>query len=133
MPLSRTPTETSFPVWSSRDYPDQNTERWEPIPTAENIKNTALFGIPLTSSLTQQTLSDDAITQYIKEAISKIEHEFDLYITPVMIEERMDYEREMWMYSYAYMRLNHPNVLEVWNVQLSFINNSVPQGVDRFS
>ena len=121
MPITKTGTVNSFPLWEDKDNV-QTTDRYSAIPTAAVMKSKSLFGIPLFSSFTRQTLSDEAIEMYIKEAISEVEMSTGLFITPVMITERHDYDRAIWQQSFAYIKLYHPNVLDVWQVQLSFAN-----------
>jgi hypothetical protein len=125
MPISKTPQIAPFPAWSI-DQKEPSVQRYLPLPTAESIKNGALFGIPLKSNLTQQELPDETIQNYINEAISQIEHALDLYITPVEFSEKYDYDRHHFTWNYNYLKLNHPNVLYVSSVELSFSNNAVP-------
>jgi hypothetical protein len=122
--LRSTPQVASFPVWSVDEEQDGTIPaiRHEPLPTPEDMKKRVLFGIPLRSALTGQEVDNDTIQHYINSAISSIEHELDLYITPVTFKEKHDFKKEFWLSSYAYVKLNHPNILKVTNVSLSFSN-----------
>ena len=133
MPISRTPRQGLYPLWA-KDGADTsgNFERYSPLPTPTDLRNRALFGIPLTSSLTNQSLTDDTIKHYIDSAISQIEHELDLYITPVTFEEKHDYNRHEFNWKYNYLKLNHPNVITVEEVQLSFSNDQTNLGFVQF-
>jgi hypothetical protein len=88
------------------------------------MKRRSLFGIPLTSRLTGETVSDQTLDDYIKQGISEIEHELDLYITPTKFSERHDYDREMQFWSFGFLRLHHSPILNVNKFQLTF-NNGV--------
>ncbi len=124
MPLSNTPRQGIFPSWAKDGEDITNTfERYASLPTAAQLKTRALFGIPLKSALTGEIISDETIDHYISAAISEIEHELDLYITPVTFEEKHDYLRENFTWNYNYLKLNHPNVIAVEKVQLSFSND----------
>ena len=125
MPISKTPQITPFPAWST-DEQQPAVTRFLPLPTPDSLKNGALFGIPLKSALTGQEMTDDTLQNYINEAISQIEHALDLYITPVDFSEKYDYDRHSFTWNYNYLKLNHPNVLYVTAVELSFSNNAVP-------
>jgi hypothetical protein len=131
MPLSRTPTITPYPVWSV-DEETPKVERYNPIPTAEIVKNGALFGIPLKSAMTGQEMPDATIEKHINEAISEVEHDLDLYITPVQFYEKHDYERQKFTWSYNFLQLNHPNILHVDQVELSFSNDINVSGFVQF-
>lgn len=125
MPISKTNEVNPFPSWAI----DQNgANRYLPLPTAEKMKKQSLFGIPLTSRLTGETVTDETLTTYIIESISEIEHELDLYITPTQFQERHDYDREMQFWSFGYLRLHHSPILNVNKFQLTF-NNGLANGV----
>ena len=124
MTASKTPRTGIFPVWALDGEDTTNTfERYKPLPTVEDMKQRSLFGIPLTSQLTGQTVSDDTITYYIDAAVSQIEHELDLYITPITFNEKHDYNRKDFSWTYNYMKLNHPNIISVEKLELTFSNN----------
>jgi hypothetical protein len=56
----------------------------------------------------------------------------DMYITPVKFRETHDYERERFTWSYNYMRLDHPNILNISKVELSFSNDAATPGFVNF-
>lgn len=120
MTRSTTPEKELFPVYNVGQ--EAGVNRYMPLPTPQMMKDTALFGIPLRSALTGQTLGDPAIQNFIDIAISEVEHELDLYIKPVDFKERYDYDREMFINNYAYIKLNHPNVQYVSKISLTFSN-----------
>ena len=122
MTISKTPPIEGFPVWST-DQGDDAVTRYLPIPTPANLKSTKLFGIPLVSAFTQETMADDTINEFIVSAISEIEHVLDLYITPVKFHEKHDYLRDNFTWNYNFMQLNHPNILSVEKLELSFTNS----------
>jgi len=122
MTISKTPQVQPFPSWAI----EQNgAERYSPIPNAADMKRRSLFGIPLVSRLTNETVSDETLDDYIRQAISEIEHELDLYITPTQFQERHDYDREMQFWSFGNLKLHHSPILNVNKFQLTF-NNGVP-------
>lgn len=122
MTISKTSEVNPFPSWAI----DQNgATRYLPLPTPAKMKEQSLFGIPLTSKLTGQTVTDATLQTYITESISEVEHELDLYITPTQFRERHDYDREMQFWSFGFTRLHHSPILNVNKYQLTF-NNGVP-------
>ena len=130
MPISKTPLIRPFPNWSiSEEGP---TERFSPMVDPDAMKLRSLFGIPLVSSLTQQEISNEALQQYINEAISEVEHKLDLYITPVTFREKHDYQRHNFTWAYNYLKLNHPNILSVQKIELSFTNDDNLDGFVNF-
>lgn len=131
MPITQTPQGVPFPVRAIEEL-QPGVERFSPLPTALNIRQRKLFGIPLTSSLTGETLSDDTIEFNIKAAISDLEHTLDIYITPVKFYEKHDYKRDMFMWSYCLIKLNHNPILNVEKVELSFTNDQTLPGFVQF-
>jgi len=133
MPLSKTPRQGIYPIWA-KDGEDSSGkfERYKGVPTFVDLKARALFGIPLKSQLTGETIADSTITHYIDAAISEIEHELDLYVTPVTFEEKHDYTKHEFTWSYNYLKLNHSNVISVEEVELTFSNTDDVTGFVQF-
>lgn len=132
MPKSKTDPQGIFPVWA-QDGEDicNEFERYGSIPSAEDLKSGALFGIPLKSELTGDEVTDAMIKKYIDASISELEHELDLYITPVTFEEKHDYKKHEFTWNYNYLKLNHSNVICIEEVELTFSNGS-DQGFVQF-
>lgn len=126
MGISNTPTHTPFPAFEIDQESSPN--RYMPLPTPELLKHTVLFGIPLRSFITGETVSDEALQLYIDEAVSEVEHTLDLYVTPVTFRERHDYSRHQFFWSFGYFKVNHGPVLDVSKYQLSFNNGSGAPG-----
>lgn len=120
MGITKTPTVAPFPSWATEQDPSAN--RYESLPTAASMKKKSLFGLPLKSFLTGEVVEDSTLEQYIAEAVSQVEHELDMYITPTVFEERQDYSREMQFWSFGYTRLNHAPILNILKYQLTFNN-----------
>lgn len=122
MGINKTPTHSPFPAFEI----DQESafNRYLPIPTPESLKKTVLFGLPLKSFLTGEEVSDEALQQFIDQAISEIEHTLDLYITPVTFQERHDYSRHQFFWSFGYIKVNHGPILDVSKFQLTFNNGN---------
>jgi len=118
--IVQTPTVEPFPSWATSQEPC--SDRYMPIPDAAAMRRRSLFGLPLKSFLTQETVSDETLEDYIHQAISEIEHTLDLYITPVVFSERHDYSREMQFWSFGYTRVHHSPILNVLEYELTFNN-----------
>jgi hypothetical protein len=131
MPKSKTDPQGIYPLWA-KDGEDVTGkfERYGALPTSADMKARALFGIPLKSQLTGEVVSDDTIKHYIDSAISELEHELDIYITPVTFEEKHDYRKHDFTWTYNYLKLNHPNVICIESVELSFSNDAEVGFVD---
>lgn len=132
MPKSKTDRQGMYPVWA-QDGEDitGKFDRYGNIPSPTDMKSRALFGIPLKSELTGDEVTDDMIKHYIDSAISELEHELDLYITPVTFNEKHDYRKHEFTWNYNYLKLNHPNVISIEEVELTFSNGS-DQGFVQF-
>jgi len=133
MAKSKTNRQGIFPSWA-KDGSDVTGKfkRYGSLPTAADIRKRPLFGIPLKSGLTNEEIDDETISHYIDAAISELEHELDLYITPVTFEEKHDYRKHEFTWNYNYLKLNHPNVISVERVQLTFSNDDEELGFVDF-
>lgn len=96
--------------------------RYVSLPTANDVKS-YLFGLPLQSALTGDALTDEIINKKIKASISWLEHELDLYITPVQFTERHDWIVQHWTSNNGFIKLSHSNVLNVDKVEFRFTND----------
>lgn len=123
MGISNSPLNPPFP-FMEKEQEQPSVTRYLPLPNAQTLKETSLFGIPLKSALTGQTISDATLNDYITKAISRLEHELNIFITPVQFEERHDYDREIWTQQYAWIKLNNSPILNCQSVQLSFGNGT---------
>ena len=125
MARAKTKPQGQFPVWA-QDGEDVTGkfERYGSIPTALTMKSRSLFGIPLKSELTGEEVSDEMIKHYVDSAISELEHDLDLYITPVTFNEKHDYQKSNFTWNYNYLKLKHPNVISISSVELTFSNES---------
>ena len=123
MSITNSPLNPPFPFMGS-EQEQPSVTRYLPLPTAQILKDTSLFGIPLKSALTGQTISDAVLGDYITKAVSRLEHELNIFITPVAFEERHDYDREIWTQQYAWVKLNNAPILNVQSIQLSFGNGT---------
>lgn len=131
MAKSKTPQNSIFPLRSVEEL-QPGVTRFCPLPTAADIRAHKLFGIPLKSSLTNEEIQDSTIDYYIKSAVSEIEHTLDMNITPVRYTEKHDYRRFNFVWSHAYLKLDHPNILNIEKFELSFSNDQDVRGFVDF-
>ena len=131
MPISTTTPITQFPLREVAEIQPSVT-RYQSLPTPIDMRNRSLFGIPLTSAFTGQTVTDEMLQSYLDQATSQLEHTLDLYITPCQFTDKHDYQRDMFAFSFAYVKLNHPNVISVQAVQISFNNDTNMPAVITF-
>lgn len=131
MPRSKTPVQEPWPYRHVGEE-SPKIDRFCPIPTPADLKKTKLFGIPLCSSFTGEEFSDEGIDFYLKSAMSEIEHMLDLNITPVQYHEKHDYRRFNFTWNYAYLKVDHPNILHVDKLELSFSNSEEVEGFVDF-
>jgi hypothetical protein len=121
MSITKTPQVNPFPAWNS-DQGATPPTRYAQLPTPEIMRNEALFGLPLRSFFTGQTVTDSALQSFIDQAVSEVEHTLDMYVTPVTFEERHDFSRELQLWSNGYLKVSHSPILSVESFQLTFTN-----------
>lgn len=64
-----------------------------PVLDVEKFKSDYLFGIPLTSSLTNETVSDESLKRFIKKGIGDLEVSLRISVNPIRITDPFDFER----------------------------------------
>ncbi len=122
MPISKTKDNATFPY---NNISQENApNRYASLPTPADMKARSLFGIPLKSFLTGDVVQDSTLQAYIDASISEIEHMLDMYVAPVTFEEPFDYSREMQLWSFGYLKLNHSPILNVEKFVFTFNNSS---------
>ena len=95
-------------------------QRFTTMPTVQNIKDNQLWGVPLISPLTKEKLKDETIQSFIHKAVSEIEHETKLYISPVTINrERINYSWNDFYYAFGWLQLSCRPILEVQQLEVS--------------
>jgi hypothetical protein len=97
--------------------------RLEPLMTAEILKSDYLFGIPLESTLTGETMSDETLNRFVVRAVSQIEHEAKIQISPVKFTDKFDYN--IWDYTrFNWIQLDHWPVLQIESFKAKYPHQS---------
>ncbi len=106
----------------------EESKRYEPILTAKLLKSRYLFGIslmsPLLNPLTKKydVMTDDDLLDRIQGAISQVETEMHIDITPVKRDEGHPFDRNL-LQQYGYMRTEHKPVMSVDKLAIRPGNN----------
>lgn len=72
---------------------EPGVSRSGPVLDVDRFKAEYLFGIPLTSSLTGETIADASLKNFIKKGIAEVETAVRITISPVRMKDRFDFER----------------------------------------
>ena len=92
-----------------------------PLMTVEELKKTYLFGIDIVDNDGNE-LSPEALQSYIDNAISMLEHDLDISLTPRREVEDRDYHmNEYW--DWGYFQLNNFPVIEVEKMELIYFRD----------
>lgn len=120
-PYNPQSTRPSFPPAGTSGHDiEPGFKRFLPMPTPQTVKDNYLFGVPLKSPITKETLKDEVIQSTIVKCISEIEHDLKLFISPVTIKkERINYSWMDFYYAFGWLQLNHRPVLEIQKLEVS--------------
>lgn len=92
----------------------------EPIVNVDKLKSQYLFGIDITDSQTGEPISDEALQQYIDNAVSMLEHYLDISISPVTeFVEYKDYRINDYA-DWGYFYLNNYPVMCIRKMELVY-------------
>ncbi len=112
---SKFPERSNFP---ENAVDAEESKRYEPILTPKLLKSRFLFGIELISKkpnpITKKydVMTDDDLQDRILGAISDVELELSIDVTPVKRDESHPFDRNL-LQQYGYMRTQHKPVLSV--------------------
>lgn len=102
--------------------------RVEPWMTVERLKDEFLFGIPLTSSITKQTMSNNMLQSVIRRAAANLELKLKIDVTPVQRFERLDFDRTKLNQAFNELQLGFGNISSIQEVAIRAVD-SQPQTV----
>lgn len=80
--------------------------RVEPLLTPKVLKQRFLFGVPLTSPVTQEKISNKDLQDYINRGVARIEMEAQIDVFPVLRRHKAPFIKEFYT---EYMYLEFPN------------------------
>lgn len=134
MPFDPTTPIKPFPPRADPNGEEPGFKRLESLITVQELKDTYLFGLPLQSVLTRQKMKDEAIQSFITRAVSRVEHEAKINISPVKINEFHDYN----LFDYQkwdFVQLNNWPILQVesFRGQYPFTNQFIEFPTDWIS
>jgi len=116
-----TPVVKPFPPRAVDQEP--GFTRLEPIIDADKLKRQFLFGLRLKSTMTNEEMTSEDLKDYITRAISRVEHEARISISPVKFEDFLDYN--LWDYQkWNFLQLNHWPILQVESVRAQYPHTS---------
>lgn len=95
----------------------------EPIITPDQLKSRYLFGIDLSDPNTGEELPKDTMQHAINTAVSYLEHELDIMITPRTFTERYDY-RAVDYVDFNFLKLKKRPVCNVESLKAKFPQNT---------
>lgn len=91
---------------------DPSFTRLESLITPDRLKKEYLFGIPLKSTITEDELDEEALKNFITRAISRVEHEARIQVSPVKFTDKYDYN--IWDYQkFNFIQLDHWPILQI--------------------
>ena len=105
-------------------------DRVEPLLTVKNLKDKWLFGVLPIIDEEGVELSDETLQSYIETAVSMLEHDLDIAITPREVCEEKDYFANDY-YEWGFMQLNNIPVIEIVSMQVTYLRDAagVPESV----
>jgi hypothetical protein len=125
----------NFPQKVSKDGGAGVFDRVEPFLTPERLKAEFLFGIPLKSILTNETMSDDTLKILISKAASEVEAECRVDIFQVQRKVRLEWDRTKHLQGWGQLNLGFSNIssieeLSIRTVESTSTENPNPSATD---
>lgn len=101
-------------------------KRMESVISVKQLKERYLFGIEIVDKNGNE-LPNSVFQNYIDNAISWLEHDLDISITPTQKEEQKDYQAYDY-FQWGYFYLNEVPVISIESIKISYLRNN--SGVD---
>lgn len=115
---SKTAGSAVYPIQAIGD--SGNVTRVGPLVTPDELRNTYLFGIPLTSPLTKQSLTNPNLVTIINRALNEAELELGITIAETMRESRLEYDKALMdHYWFCELPWKPITLLNQWTVESS--------------
>jgi hypothetical protein len=95
--------------------------------TPERLKDEFLFGIPLYSPLTKQTMSDDTLKTLIRKCAAEVESECKVDIFPVQRKIRLEFDRTKHTQGWGQLNLGFANLLSLEEVSIRTVESRSTQ------
>jgi hypothetical protein len=112
-------------AWPSRasDGGAGGYSRGEAFLTPERLKNEFLFGIPLKSPLTGETMSDDTLKSIIRKAAGEVELRCKVDIFKTQRVMRLEFDRTKWAQGFGQLDLGYPNIYSVEEISIRTVES----------
>lgn len=91
--------------------------------TPERLKNEWLFGIPLVSPITKQTLTDSTLKNIIRRAAANVELKCKVDVFPVQRFERIEFDRTKYLQGWNQLQLGYSNISSIQEVSIRASNS----------
>lgn len=98
--------------------------RVEEFITVDRLKDEFLFGIPLYSPVTQQTMSDETLKRIIRKAASQVELKTKVDVFPVQRIKKIDWDRTKYLQGWNMLNVEHQNVTSVQEISIRAANSA---------
>lgn len=126
----------NYPQKVSKDGGAGGFDRVESFLTPERLKAEFLFGIPLKSPLTNETMSDDTLKSLIRKAAADIEMECKIDIFKTQRKTRLEFDRTKFLQGFGQLNLGFSNLysleeLSIRTVESVSTQNPTPDAVNE--
>lgn len=109
-------------------------ERVEPLLGPQDFKRRFFFGVPLTSPITKEKLTDDDLRDFIKRAVNQFELDTKLDVAPVIRRHRLPFDPNLY---HQWMHMEVPNkpiqkVLKMSITSASYVQTGEPNESSKY-
>lgn len=110
----------TYPVFSKDDGFEPAVKRHTPMPTPRDVYDYALMGLPKTFPLTKEPITVDMVTPFLNNAITQIEMDTGMSLSPVYYDQAFDYIDGSFEANFSGFKLQQWPATEIVSMQLKF-------------
>lgn len=115
----KTPYHT-YPIFSTEGGFEGAQKRYVSLPTPQDLINFGLKGLPKVYPMTNEPITIDDVERYLTSAMSQIEMQLGIDITPVEHFQSFDYVDGMFSNNWTGLKLSRWPATQVLNMRLKF-------------
>ena len=115
----KTPYHT-YPIFSAEGGFEGAQKRYVPMPTPSDLINFGLKGLPKVYPMTNEPITVEDVERYLTSALTQIEMQLNMDITPVEHFQSFDYVDGMFSSNWTGLKLERFPTFQILNMRLKF-------------
>jgi hypothetical protein len=123
----------TYPIHAEELFTEGAFKRFTTFPTPQDVYNYALMGVPKVFPLTQESIPLDLATNALESAVTEIEMEMGMSLSPVTKKYSEDYVDGAFSNNFMGIKLPGWPATKIIQMQLKFPHTNTPSTYQRYT